>query len=268
MLGTVRAYLAILVVFIRASLQNEMAYRINLFVNVGLALVGLASAVAGVAVIYSHTATLSGWTLDQTLLLLGVYTIVNGLLNVFVAPNLDQLSQSIRQGTLDFTLLKPASSQFLVSFQRCVIWGTTDVMLGFGLIVYCLTRPLSAGGVGATPLALFVVTLTAGVVVLYCMWTMLATFAFWFIRIDNLTTVLHSFFGMGRFPVDAYPLWMRRLLTFVVPVALVTTVPSEALSGRLAPLIPVVSVLAAAIMLWLSTRLWRKGLGQYTSASS
>jgi ABC-2 type transport system permease protein len=250
------------------SFQAELAYRVNLVVNVALALIGLLNAVAGVAVIYSHTTTLRGWTLPQTLLLLGVYTIVNGLLNVFVAPNLDQLSQNIRQGTLDFILLKPAGSQFLASFQRCVIWGMTDVLLGLGIIAYSLHRLSGESGVGAGSLALFAITLAAGVVVVYCLWIMMATFAFWFVRIDNLTTLLHSVFGMGRFPVDAYPIWLRRMLTFVVPVALVTTVPAEALTGKLAPLIPLVSIGAAFLMVWLSTRLWRLGLGQYTSASS
>ncbi len=268
MWGSVRLYAAIFAVYVRASLQNELAYRANFVVNIGLALVGLANALIGVSVIFSHTTTLSGWTFAETLVLLSVYTIVNGLLNVFVAPNLDQLSESIRQGTLDFTLLKPASSQFLVSFQRCLIWGLTDVVLGAGLLVYSLTRLSGEGGLGAGRLALFALTLAAGVVVLYCLWTMLATFAFWFVRIDNMTTLLHTFFGMGRFPVDAYPLWLRRVLTFVIPVALITTVPAEALSGRLAPIVPCVSTAAAVIMVWLSTRLWRLGLRQYTSASS
>ena len=61
---------------------------------------------------------------------------------------------------------------------------------------------------------------------------------------------------------------MRRVLTFVIPVTLVTTVPAEALSGRLAPVVPLISVMVAAIMIRLSTRLWRLGLGQYMSASS
>jgi len=61
--------------------------------------------------------------------------------------------------------------------------------------------------------------------------------------------------AMGRFPVGAYPLWLRRVLTFVVPVALVTTVPAEALTGRLAPMVPLVSALTAILMVWLSTRL-------------
>jgi ABC-2 type transport system permease protein len=265
---TARAYLAILGVYLRASLQNELAYRINLLINVVLALVGLASSLAGLAVIFSHTTTLRGWTLNQTLLLVGVYTVVNGLLNVFVAPNLDQLGQSIRDGTLDFTLLKPASSQFLVSFQRCVMWGASDVLLGLGIIVYSLPGLWHSGYAGPSPLALFALTLAAGTVVLYSIWIMFATLAFWFVRIDNLTTLLHTFFGMGRFPVDAYPLWLRRFLTFVIPVALVTTVPTEALTGKLAPFIPPVSLAVAGIMLWLSTRFWRLGLGQYTSASS
>lgn len=267
-MATLRTYLAILAVYIRASIQNELTYRVNLVVNVGLAVVSLGNAVAGVAVVYAHTTTLRGWTLSQTLLLVGVYTIVNGLLNVFVSPNLDQLSQSIRDGTLDFSLLKPANSQFLVSFQRCVIWGATDMVLGLGLIVYSVWRQAGHAEVGVGSLLLFALTLTAGVVVMYCCWIMLATLAFWFVRIDNLTTLLHSFFGMGRFPVDAYPLWLRRVLTFVIPVALVTTVPAETLTGHLAALVPLISVTVAVVMVWLSTRLWRLGLGQYTSASS
>lgn len=235
MLGTLRAYLAILAVFIRTSLQAELAFRVNLVVNIVLALVGIANAIAGVAVIFSHTSNLRGWTFAQTLVLLGVYTIVNGLLNVFVAPNLDQLSQSIRQGNLDFMLLKPASSQFLVSFQRCVVWGLSDVLLGVGV----LARVSGEGRLGVGPVLLFGLTLAAGVVVLYSFWIMLATFAFWFVRIDNLTTLLHTFFNMGRFPVDAYPTWLRRVLTFVIPVALV----------------PAISVAVAVAMVWLSTRL-------------
>ncbi len=265
---TLLAYLAILRVFVRTSLQNELAYRFNLLINVGLAIVGLGSAVAGVAVVFSHTSTLRGWTLDQTLVLVGVYTMVNGLLNVFVAPNLDALSQSIRDGTLDFTLLKPASSQFLVSFQRCVVWGFTDVLLGAAIVIDGLVRLSAHHGLGLQPVVLFAITLAAGITVLYSFWTILATFAFWFVRIDNLTTLLHSLFGMGRFPVDAYPLWLRRLLTFVVPVALVTTVPARALSSTLAPLAALLSVAVACALVWLSTRVWRLGLAQYTSASS
>lgn len=268
MLGTLRAYLAILAVFIRTSLQAELAFRVNLLVNMVLALVGIANAIAGVAVIFSHTSSLRGWSFAQTLVLLGVYTIVNGLLNVFVAPNLDQLSQSIRQGNLDFTLLKPASSQFLVSFQRCVIWGLSDVLLGVGVLAYGLARVSGEGRLGVGPVLLFGLTLVAGGGVLYSFWIMLATFAFWFVRIDNLTTLLHTFFNMGRFPVDAYPTWLRRVLTFVIPVALVTTVPARALNGTLGPLVPVISVAVAVAMVWLSTRLWWLGLGQYTSASS
>jgi ABC-2 type transport system permease protein len=249
-------------------MQNELTYRINLVVNVLLALVHMASSLGGLAVIFSHTTSLRGWTLNQTLLLVGVFTVVDGLLNVFVVPNLDQLGQSIRDGNFDFTLLKPASSQFLASFQRCVIWGATDVVLGVGIIIYSLTRLWHTGGAGLGALALFALTLAAGTIVIYCIWTMFATLAFWFVRIDNLTTLLHTFFGMGRFPVDAYPSWLRRFLTFVIPVALVTTVPTEALTGRLAPFVPLVSLAVAVLMLWLSTRLWRLGLGQYTSASS
>lgn len=260
-------YLAVLFIFIKNSVLNEMAYRVNLLVQIVLTVVGVGSSVVGVLVIYSHTATIRGWTLPETLALLGVFTLMLGLVNTFISPNLEFFAEDIRKGTLDFVLMKPVNSQFLVSFQRCVIWGLGDVAVGLAIVGYAVWSGLGQT-VGPAELLAFAVTAGAGAVILYSLWMSLATVAFWTVKIDNMTTILQAFFNMGRFPVEAYPTWLQRTLTYVIPVAFVTTVPARALSSRSTPLGLGLSVLLAVLMLWASTRLWRFGLSRYTSASS
>ena len=45
--------------------------------------------------------------------------------------------------------------------------------------------------------------------------------------------IFQSMYEAGRWPVSLYPGWLRFALTFLVPVAFATTVPAEALTGRL-----------------------------------
>jgi ABC-2 type transport system permease protein len=261
------SYLAMMLVFVKNSMQNEAAYRVNLLTNVLLTVVQVSSSVGGLLVIYNHTQTIRGWTFSQTLALLGVFIFTNGLTHTFIAPNLNEFAEGIRKGTLDFTLVKPANSQFLASFQRVNVWGMADVLVGLGIVVYAVASGFGRG-VGPLQVLAFLAAAACGTVIIYSLWMGLATVAFWTVKIDNITSILQAFYEMGRFPVQAYPAWLQRVLTFVVPVAFVTTIPVQVLSSRTTPLLLLASAGVAAAMLWLSTRLWKLGLSQYTSASS
>ena len=116
--------------------------------------------------------------------------------------------------------------------------------------------------------AVFAAVMVGGVAIVFSIWLALTTLVFWFVRVENITMIFQLFFDTGRYPVEIYPFWLRSLLTFVFPVAFITTVPAQTITGReplvaiwLAPLIGVVTLLAAA-------RFWRFGLSRYTSASS
>lgn len=260
-------YPAIVWALFKSSVQNEAAYRVNALVQAALSALWVSVSVVGVLVVYGHTETIRGWSQLDTLALLGVFVLMGGLINTFITPNLGWFAGSIRDGALDFVLLKPANSQFLISFGRVIPWGLGDVIAGLVILAYALPAQLVQGA-GVWRVLAFAVATGAGAVIVYSLWMSFATIAFWTVSIDNLSALLTAFYSMGRFPVDAYPGWMRWMLTFVVPIAFVTTVPIQALKGRLAPLSLLGAVLLAALTLWISTRLWRLGLSRYTSASS
>lgn len=259
-------YLRLFGVFIRVSVMGELAYRVNFFVQLLQSLLGLATSLAGLAVIFSHADTLGGWRPDEMLVLVGVYFLAGGIIGLVIQPGMAQLIESVRDGTLDFTLLKPEDAQLLVSVQRVEIWKLIDIVLGSGVIATALVR--LGEKVGARQAADFAVMLLAGAVILYSFWLILATLSFWFVRVENILQIFQSMYEAGRWPVSLYPGWLRFALTFIVPVAFATTVPAEALTGRLTGGTLVGAVVLAAALFAVSRFFWRVGLGRYSGTSS
>jgi ABC-2 type transport system permease protein len=258
--------LRLLFVFVRVGVMSELAYRANFFVQLFESLLELGTALAGMAVIFSHTATLGGWRPDEILALVGVYFLVGGAIRLLIQPSMEQLIESVHEGTLDFTLTKPEDAQLLVSLQRVEIWKLTDIVLGFGVLAVALAR--MGARVGVRQAAAFAAALLAGGVIVYSFWLILATLSFWFIRVENILMIFQSMYEAGRWPVSLYPGWLRFFMTFLIPVAFATTIPAQALAGRLTwPTL--LGAAALAGVLFVASRLfWRVGIRHYSGASA
>jgi ABC-2 type transport system permease protein len=259
-------YLRLLWTFFRVGAMGELAYRVNFVVQLVESLLELGTAVAGLAVIFSYTSTLGGWTPDQVLALVGIFFTVGGAIRVVIQPSLQKLVESVRDGSLDFTLAKPADAQVLASIQGVDIWKLTDVGLGIAVLWVALARmgaELTAGRV-----AVFLAALLAGGVIVYGFWVILAATAFWFVRVENILMVFQSMYEAGRWPVSIYPRWLRFGLTFVVPIAFAVTVPAEALTGRLSWWGLGLAWIVAALLFTAARLLWRAGLRRYSGASA
>ncbi|MEW6569243.1 MAG: ABC-2 family transporter protein [Chloroflexota bacterium] len=200
------------------------------------------------AVVFSYTETLGGWRPDEVVALVGVYFLVGGVIGLVIQPSMEEFIEFIREGTLDFTLIKPAEAQLLVSIQEVEIWEAIDIVLGSGVLAAAFGLMLIAGGA-----------------IVYAFWLMLATLSFWFVRVENILLIFQSMYEAGRWPISLYPGWLRFGLTFLVPAAFATTDPAEALLTP--PTLPVGLSLAAGLLV-LSRRVWRAGLRHYSGASA
>jgi ABC-2 type transport system permease protein len=259
-------YLRLLWTFFRVGMMGELAYRVNFFVQLFESLLELGTAVAGLAVIFSYTSTLGGWTPDQVLALVGVFFLMGGAIRLVIQPSLEQLIESVRDGTLDFTLLKPEDAQLLSSIQRVEIWKVTDIGLGIVVLAVALVRLGAA--IGVLHAVGFAAALLAGGVIVYSFWMILATSAFWLVRVENILMVFQSMYEAGRWPVSIYPGWLRFALTFIVPVAFAVTVPAQALAGRLTWQVLIGAWVFAAALFTVARIFWRAGLRRYDGASA
>lgn len=260
------SYLRLFATFFRVSVMGELAYRVNFAVQLFQSLLSLGIALVGLGVIFSYTDTLGGWRPDEVLVLVGIYFLFDGMIGLVIRPGMEQFIESVRTGTLDFVLTKPEDAQVIISVQRVEVWNLIDIALGLGVLVTALAR--LGGDVGIWAAAAFVLVLLAGGVIIYSFLLMLATLSFWFVRVENALFIFQSMYEAGRWPISLYPGWLRYGLTFIVPVAFATTVPAQALTGRLAwP--TVLGSLALAVVLFAASRLfWRAGLRRYSGASA
>jgi ABC-2 type transport system permease protein len=259
-------YLRLLWIHLRLGVLNELQYRTNLVVQLVQSAVGLATALLGLAVVFSKTKTLAGWTPAELLAIVGVYSVVSGVSQLVVQPSLSRFMEDIRLGTLDFTLTKPVDAQALVSVRQVEVWKLFDVAIG--IVVLGVAMAQLGATIGVVEAAAFLLALLSGVTIIYSFLLILATCAFWLVRLDNILVIYQSMYEAGRWPIGIYPPWLRAVLTFLVPVGFAVTVPAEGLVGRLTPA-TLAGAVALAIALPLVARwFWRIGIRHYSGASA
>jgi len=262
----VRRYARLLRIFWGNALSTELEYRAAFWANAFLSLFWLAWAALGARAYFRFAESVRGWTYEELLVVMGLFFAINGLRQAIIQPNLSRMAEYIRLGTLDFLLTKPISSQFMVSFRHVGIYNWLDPILGLGLVVFGLVRRGQA--VSVTGVLGFVVLGIAGVAVMYALALAVQCLAVWSIGAEGLDDVIQGVVEAARFPVDVYRGMVRALLTFIIPVALLTTFPAEALLGRASPGLLAIAVAVAVALLGITSRLWIWSLRRYSGASA
>ncbi len=254
--------------FVTSSAQGEFAYRANLWISLLHSPLNLGTGVLGLVVLFGQVETIHGWSFSSTLALLGTFLTINALYGLFIGPSLNALAGTdgeIWSGRFDFTLLRPVDIQFLASFRQWRPLALVDLALGLGVLslaVFKLGETLSP-----MHLLAFSTSLVASILILYAILLAFTGLIFWspgFL----FTWVFDSLFQLARYPVELYPGWLQLVLTWVVPVGIMTTVPAQALAGSLS-IGQLLGSLALALLLFVgASALFRFGLRRYASASS
>jgi ABC-2 type transport system permease protein len=172
----------------------------------------------------------------------------------------------VRDGSLDYTLLQPANSMFLVTFSRITVWRAWDLVLAFVLIA----AGIKMAGETAASLHVFsfILLTISGALVIYSLWIVLIALTFWFTKFDNNVTILQALLDAGRYPVTVYPVWLRIIVTYLIPIAVATTVPLQGLRGDLDPLTILLFIGSGVAGFWVASRIWKVGIKRYSGASS
>jgi ABC-2 type transport system permease protein len=258
--------LKLLSAFLKVNIQMSLAYRADTVVNILLNLMWLGWELLALSIIFNNTETIGGWGFGELIALLGVFRLVHTLMIALIWPNTEKFNQSIRDGSMDYTLLQPVNSMFLVTFSRITIWRAWDLVLAAILIIV----GINISGDTTTPLSIltFLLLTISGGIIIYSLWIVLISLTFWFTKFDNNVTILQALLDAGRYPVTVYPVWLRILVTFVIPIAVATTVPLQGLRGDLNLGRVFMYIVIGAVSFLIASQVWKQGLKQYSGASS
>ena len=252
--------------FFKVGVLNELQYRVNFVVQLFQSAIALVVGLLVLALVYSHTDELNGWSEAELLCVLGIQILMGGAIRTYIQPNMMRLIDDVREGKLDYALTKPEDSQLLVSVREVRIWQVVDLISGTVVLAVGLSRITT--DVGILDALAFGAALVFGAVMIYCFWLVIATGAFWIVNMWHAVELFDGIFQTGRWPVGIYPGWLRYSVTFLVPIAFAVTVPAQAVTSRLQWQTLALAALFAVVLLGFTRWFWRFGLRNYTGASA
>lgn len=252
--------------FLKNSLLLDLEYRSDFLVALLLTGMDLAWSIGGTLIFYSHRDVIGGWTFHEALIVIGLFFVTLAIMDAVIQPNVQELGEHIRKGTMDFVLIKPVGSQLHATLRRYRLHRLSNLLAGGAIIVYALVQ--LHWSPSPSQIALFFVIYLAAMVILYSIMISLATIAFWAVQVENIQEIFFAFFDAAKYPHTAFPEPLRGVITFVVPVAFMASVPAAALLNRITPALALYGCGLAAVLLFLCTRFWQVAVRSYSSASS
>jgi ABC-2 type transport system permease protein len=249
------------------SVTRELMFKTNFLLWIVVEILWFALQLGFIAVIYLHTDQIGSWTKWQVVLLVGTSHFIQQIFSAIFLINCTNLSELVRTGKLDFILMLPVNTRFVLSLRQVDLGGFVNAGTAVAVIVYALGQlefVPSLAQVGGY-LGLCVI----GICVHYCLMFSLATVSFWTVRAQGIVYGYYNLFNIARLPDDAFrPGVFKVVFTFVLPVLLVSNVPARLFTERLTDVSILLLVGLALVCAVGSEWIWRRSLRHYRSASS
>ena len=261
-----RKYLKVYSKFLHTSLASELEYKTNILIDLITAIFSLIGSIFLLSIFFQNSNNIGGWGFEQALIIQGIYTILNGITNTWFNPNLTEIVKHVREGTLDFVLLKPIDSQFFISLKKINPSGFLEIIIGFCLLLFCFR--INQISLNISLLSLCLITIICSISILYSLWFFISTTTIWFVKTWNATEVLRSFLYIGRFPLNSFSFPLRIFFSVFIPIAFITSIPSEVFLGISQLWKILIEIIVAIIFLYTSRKFWLFALKFYSSASS
>jgi ABC-2 type transport system permease protein len=270
------AYHRVFATFARNSLVRDMTFRTNFIIESISSLSWMFMNLGFYLLIFQYTPMIgadTGWGKYEFFVFLSTTLFINSLVQAFFMPNAEEFSEQVRTGGLDFALLKPIDTQFLISLAK-VDWSSlSNFVFAIVLLSYSLAQLDYAPGI--PHVLLYPVYVVCGVAILYSLMIALASTSIWLGRNQNLYDFWFYITNFSRYPMEIYrgpfgtPL--RRLFTFLIPVLVVVNVPARLLAMPFdadKSWLALFTLAATAGSLLASRWLFLRALVSYRSASS
>jgi len=264
---TLKRYLGIYGALWRNSVAREMSFKANFLLWILVEILWFGLQLSFIGVLYLHTDNIGSWTKWQVVFLIGASHFIQQLFQAFFLINCANLSELVRTGKLDFLVLLPANTRFIISLRQVDLGAFVNAVSAVGVMAYA-ARQLHLSPSAGQVLG-FLVLCLAGIVVHYSLMFLLATISFWTVRAQGIVWGYYNLFQIARMPDEAFRGVFKVVFTFALPMLLVSNVPVRLFVNKLSNPMPILLLLGMSVVCFVVSEWgWRRSLGRYTSASS
>ncbi|MDB6067541.1 MAG: hypothetical protein JWR26_3749 [Pedosphaera sp.] len=265
--NSLRRYLGIYGALWKNSVAREMGFKSNFLLWILVELLWFGLQLSFIGVIFLHTDTIASWTKCEVILLIGVSHFIQQIFQAFFLVNCIQVSELVRTGKLDFLLLLPVNTRFIISLRQVDLGGFVNAGSALAVMGYAASHL----DLTLTPMRIcgFLMLCVAGILIHYSLMFLLSSISFWTVKAQGIVWGYYNLFNIARMPDEAFHGLFKALFTFAVPMLLISNVPARLLAAKLSSPGPMVLLVGmSGICLVVSEWGWRRSLRRYTSASS
>lgn len=263
----VSRYLSIYAALWKNSVTREMSFKSNFLLWILVELLWFGLQLSFIGVLYLHTDHIGTWTQWQVVLLIGASHFIQQIYQAFFLINCTNLSELVRTGKLDFLLLLPVNTRFVVSLRQVDLGAFVNAASGVAVMVYAARQLHLVPTLGQV--LGFLALCVTGIAIHYSLMFLLASISFWTVRAQGIVWGYYNLFNVARMPDEAFRGLFKAIFTFALPMLLVSNVPVRLLADKLNSAGPVVLLLAMSVVCFcVSEWGWRASMRRYTSASS
>jgi ABC-2 type transport system permease protein len=262
-----KRYLRLYAALWKNSVAREMSFKGNFILWILVEILWFGLQLSFVTVVYSQTESVGTWTKWEMVLLVGASNFIQQIYQAFFLTNCTNLSELVRTGKMDFLLLLPVNTRFLVSLRVVDLGAFINAVFGLTVMIYAAAKlnlhPTAAQIAGFSALCV------VGILIHYSLMFILATISFWTVRAQGIVWGYYNLFNIARMPDEAFRGAFKAVFTFALPVLLVSNVPVRVLADKINS--PFSWLLLIGVGLgWavVSEWFWRRSVRRYTSASS
>jgi ABC-2 type transport system permease protein len=274
-------YFRVFLTFVRNSLVRDMMFPANFIIETISSFGWVMMNVGFYLLIFQYTSQIgaggdsgAAWDKYQFFVFIATSMFINSIVQMFFMTNADEFSELIRTGGLDFALLKPIDTQFLISLRKVEWASIANFLVAASLMAYALPR---VEGFVLTPwrVIAFLVYVAGGIGILYSLMIVLAAASVWLGRNTSIYDFWFYITTFSRYPMEIYqgPVgnWIRWGFTFMLPILIVVNVPARLLAKPMQAeywYLALFAIVATAASLLASRWVFQRALLSYRSASS
>lgn len=208
----------------------------------------------------------AGWSRQEAYVLTAVNYLSHHVFLCFFINQIFTISSNVWNGQFDYILLKPLHPLASIFFTgQFSVSNIPNMVISLGLVAWLMR---TGTHVDATQLLTFVVLFIVGVLVRVALALLCMAPVFFSEKLGDVEDSFWSISGLARYPMSVYPRALAAMLTFVVPIGMVASVPASALFGKLSPEYLVAALAAAVVFVVVATWLFMVSLRSYQSVNS
>jgi len=215
--------------------------------------------------IFNQVTNIKDYTMSQAVIITLVFSLIDSITQ-FLFRALYQFRPILLKGDFDLDLLKPLPSYFRPIFSAPDFLDVPMIILQIIALVFFLLKYSLIPNF--SNLMMFMMIMANGLVLAFSLHLIIAAFSILTTEIDSLVMIYRSLGRAAVVPTDIYNNFFKIVLSYVVPITVIFTLPAKALLAILTISGIFYSFVFTFFFLFVSLWFWSFSLRRYTSASS